>query len=381
MDNINNFQEEEKEILKEYLKRTSRKNAVANLKRDIETIQQGYRQIWSSGFQELDKKLDGGFHPKQLTFIGATSSLGKTSLALQIADNVARSGKDVLIFSLEMDSDELLAKSISRETYNLSCGDTFKEKQRLTTQDILNGEIGSLGDPRRELFDEALEKTQQIDDHLFYLVGQNDINVDMIETTVQIHQRARGQAPLVIVDYLQIMRPSDEALNRKLDKRLITDDDVTRFRVMARDYQIPVIVISAFNRESYLSPVTMASFKESSGIEYSSDVLLGLQYQNFEYKKIWTTSGSTRKKITESKKGHEDRVRDLIEKMDVSETRPLELKILKQRNGKKGSVFFDFVAPYNVFIETGTDEKKPDGFILTLEEDEARQIFEDDPVL
>ena len=156
--------EEHKQLLSDYIKKTSRKNALDNLIFNINTNNQGYERVWSTGIDGLDKKLNGGFHSKRLIVLGAISSLGKTSLALQVADNIARSGKDVLIFSLEMDSDELLAKTLSREIYISSCGDMSKEKDRLTTQNILSGKIGSLGSQKRKMFDDALETTKQLND-------------------------------------------------------------------------------------------------------------------------------------------------------------------------------------------------------------------------
>lgn len=371
-------EEIEKELISDYLIKTSRNKAIEALNSNIETIRQGYRQIWQSGINGLDDLLSGGFHAKRLYFLGAISSLGKTSLALQIADNVAESGRDVVIFSLEMDSDELLSKSISRETYLLSCGITEKEKSRLTTQEILNGEIGDPGDVKRALFDEALEKTRKINDNLFYYIGDNDVDVDTIGAVVELHRKARNQSPLVIVDYLQILRPTEDAISRRLDKRLITDDDVTKLKVLARDHNLPVIVISAFNRESYLEPVTMTSFRESSGIEYSSDVLIGLQYTNMDYKKRFiTTDNGKKKKVPESKKDHEQRVRELFDRMDKSERRPIELKVLKSRVGVKGSVFLDFISPYSVYEETGTSNKPPRDFDFILPENDE----DDNPFL
>ncbi len=365
---------DEARLISDYLKKTSRKSAVESLLCNIETIHQGIREVWPTGIDALDKKLDGGFHPKQLVFIGAISSLGKTSLALQIADNVARSGRDVLIFSLEMDSDELLAKSISRETYRLTEGDDYRSRFCLTTRDILSGNVGTIGSKKRDLFDEALAETRKHDDHMFYYIGENDIDIDSLRAMVELHRKARNQSPLVILDYLQILRPSQEALSRRLEKRLLTDDDVTKLRVLARDLNLPVVAISAFNRESYLQTVSTSSFKESSGIEYSSDVLLGMQYTNTDYKKHWYKTEKMKKAslVYESKQDHENRVRDLFDRMDRASIRPLELKILKNRNGRKGSVFFDFIAKYNYFEETGTDEHKPRAYfdIIGKEKDD-----------
>ena len=76
-----------------------------------------YNPPLSTGIDELDRALEGGFYKKNLVILGAISSLGKTTLALQIGDNVARNGTDVLIFSLEMSKEELIAKSLSRNSY------------------------------------------------------------------------------------------------------------------------------------------------------------------------------------------------------------------------------------------------------------------------
>ena len=71
----------------------------------------------STGIKQLDEALEGGFYKKNLVILGAISSLGKTTLALQLGDNIARGGKDVLIFSLEMSKEELIAKSLSRNSF------------------------------------------------------------------------------------------------------------------------------------------------------------------------------------------------------------------------------------------------------------------------
>ena len=70
----------------------------------------------ATGFSVLDKHLGGGLHP-WLYVLGAIPALGKTSLALQIADQIATTGQDVCFFSLEMSHRELIAKSLSRCQY------------------------------------------------------------------------------------------------------------------------------------------------------------------------------------------------------------------------------------------------------------------------
>ena len=92
----------------------------------------------STGIDVIDEALEGGFYKKNLVILGAISSMGKTTLALQIADNIARQKQDVLIFSLEMAKEELIAKSLSR----LSFLNTYKKSSTylaLTTKEVMSG--------------------------------------------------------------------------------------------------------------------------------------------------------------------------------------------------------------------------------------------------
>lgn len=356
--------EEQTETLKAYQELTDNKTALDELQADIDARRQGYGEIWATGFTELDKKLDGGLMGEQLIFLGAISSLGKTSYALQIATQIAEQGKDVLIFSLEMSKNELNAKTISRYTHILTSEkkDQYKQKYRLTTRDILSGKIGGVAfgkgtDAQGELFIEALEATKKIAGNTRIFVGENDVNVDNVRELVDTHIRATNKRPFIILDYLQILQPSEAA--NTTDKRLLTDYDVTRLKVLSRDFHIPVLVISAFNRTSYLEPVSMGSFRESSGIEYSSDILLAMQYDGMDYQKhCFTTQAGNKKKVFESIQDHNTRVRELLDKMDKDGTKgsplPIELKILKNRNGSKGSLYYDFLPAYNYYAEKTT---------------------------
>lgn len=354
-------EEREDYLIKHYNELTDNKTALEDLKAVIDARKQGYGEVWATGFTELDKKLDGGFMGEQLIFLGAISSLGKTSYALQIATQIAEQGKDVLIFSLEMSKNELNAKTISRYTHILTTGkkNEYRQKYRLTTRDILSGRVGDMvfnepQDDKARLFVEALEATKKIAGNVRIFVGENDVDVDKIRAVVDTHVKATRKKPFVIVDYLQILQPSDEA--KTTDKRLLTDYDVTRLKVVSRDFHIPVLVISAFNRTSYLEPVSMSSFRESSGIEYSSDILLAMQYDGMDYQKHWFTRKSGKKtQVFESQQDHNTRVRELLDKMDKDGSNglelPIELKILKNRNGTKGSLYYGFLPAYNYYGE------------------------------
>lgn len=350
-----------------YLKLSDQKTALEELVSHIDAAQQGYLNMWATGFTELDRKLDGGFLGGNLIVLGAISSLGKTTFALQIADQIAAQKKDVLIFSLEMSKNELNAKSISRNTFKLTDAGvdrkgerkkTDRQKYRLTMSDILRGRVGGIAfgqgtDEKGKLFYEALAETQKLNDHLF-IIRDNDVDLDKITAYIDAHIEAGRQRPFVIIDYLQIIKAREEA--RTTDKRLLTDDDVNRLKDLAVKRDIPILLISSFNRNSYLEPVSMGSFKESGTIEYSSDTLIALQYSGMQYQKHWyTNNNGTKKKVYESKIEHDTRVRQLAEKMDEDGAAgaflPIDVVLLKNRGISKGKLLFEFCPKYNVFYE------------------------------
>lgn len=281
----------------------------------------------STGFPILDKCLDGGFY-EGLYIVGAISSLGKTTLVSQIADQVASRGHDVLIFSLEMARSEIMAKSISRHTVMevLQTGGDMKNAK--TVRGITAGNrYEKYNSTERELIKNAVQTYSGYAKHIYITEGVGDLGVNQIRATVEKHTRYTGNTPLVIVDYLQILAPANE---RATDKQN-TDKAVMELKRISRDFKTPVIGISSFNRDNYNNAVSMQAFKESGAIEYSSDILIGLQLKG---------AGQNDFDATEAKSKN---------------PREIELVILKNRNGKTGDkVPFQFYPMFNYFVENDT---------------------------
>ena len=362
----------ENNLLENYLSECDNNKSIDSIVKAAEDYKSGIRkEIWPTGFEKLDGMLDGGFHGSQLVCVGAISSLGKTSWVLQIASQIAEQGKDVLIFSLEMSRDELNAKTISRYSYirrleKAQKMEYFDEDLELfTTSEILKGDIYKNQDkepfPQYSLcetaFQESVAKARAIAPHTFIVVGNNDISVDEIKSITENHIKVTGRKPIVIVDYLQIISPSANSIQKHYDVRRSTNDDITSLKVLARNNDIPIVVISAFNRASYTDPVSMGSFRESSGIEYSADVLFGLQYLGMDFE----SSGYHDKEGnhvdgTESTTSHVVRVNKLFEEMQEIAAKggkqDIELKIMKNRNGSRGTLPFHFTPKYNYFEES-----------------------------
>lgn len=266
----------------------------------------------STGLRGLDKLLDGGLFPG-LYVLGAISSLGKTSLALQIADGIAESGHDVLYFTLEMSRMELISRSLSRMSWQL---DGAAHTKALTMRQILSGQ-------RSAPLERAAEKyTAGPGTRIFFF--EESVSVKEIRKAAERHIQARNKKPVVIVDYLQILKPAD---GRATDKQN-TDRAVVELKRISRAFSIPVLAISSFNRENYRNVVSMEAFKESGAVEYSSDVLLGMQLSG---------AGEPRFDVNAAK---------------MRTPRKLELVLLKNRGGAPYGVLpLRYDAKYSIFLE------------------------------
>ena len=292
----------------------------------------------STGFSQLDSLLDGGLYPG-LYSLGAISSLGKTTLILQIGDNIAKSGQGVLIFSLEMSRFELMAKTISRESLMRDIAENHSTRNAQTTRGILRANFRDNPTAERIIY-ETLNDYERWGENLTIIEGIGNVGVEHVKSEVESYMAGNnGRAPVVVIDYLQILSPVSDRLS---DKQAV-DRNITELKRLSRDYQIPVIGISSFNRENYNSPVSMTSFKESGAVEYSSDVLIGLQYEGADYRD------------GEKESERQARIRMLIERVKAEASAgnsvPVELKILKNRNGRLGKIKLEFTPMFNYFKE------------------------------
>lgn len=279
-----------------------------------------------TGIPTLDKILDGGLY-EGLYVVGAISSLGKTTLVTQIADQIAQQGHDVLIFSLEMARSEIMAKSISRHTLLDVMRNGGNMKDAKTTRGITTGiRYLNYSQVEKDLIQRAVTEYGSYAKNIYIHEGIGDIGVEQIRDTVQRHITFTGKTPVVVIDYVQILAPADI---RATDKQN-TDKAVLELKRISRDYKTPVIGISSLNRASYKEAISMEAFKESGSLEYGSDVLIGLQLKG---------AGDKKFDANEAKKKN---------------PREIELVILKNRNGSTGDkIELEYYPLFNYFTEPG----------------------------
>ena len=275
-----------------------------------------------TGFKKLDMLLDDGLHDG-LYILGGISSLGKTSFVLQIIDQIAAAGTDVILFSLEMARHEIMAKSISRGTFNLDY--STQRRNAKTMRGVIDGKrYGLYNQEERALIDRAIRVYTAYGCNIYIIEGMGNVGVTQIREGVEKHLLLTGKKPVVVVDYLQMLAPYSE---RGSDKQNV-DKAVLELKRMSRDYGIPVMVVSSLNRSSYKEKIAKEAFKESGGIEYTADVLLGLQF-----------TGAGEKTFD-------------VDASLMSDPREIEIRILKNRNGRTGdNIPFRYFQRFNYFEE------------------------------
>lgn len=284
-----------------------------------------------TGFKLLDETLNGGIK-QGLYAIGAISSLGKTTLVHQIADNLALDGHDVLFFSLEMDRFQMLSKSLSRLSYQIAEEEGINtEKFALCHSDIV--QAYKLKGKQVEMLDKAVETYKaNYARNIRYEYGAK--SGEEIARVVDNHIKYTEKKPIVIVDFLQYVKGT------KQDARMATNDNVAILKDLVVKHGIPVILISSFNRSSYKTQASMESFKESGEIEYISDVLIGLQLKDCQGE------------------GNDTQIK--IDNAKAEPVRSVELKLLKQRDGiATKTINFEYKPRFNYFKEIGEARTRP----------------------
>ena len=291
-----------------------------------------------TGIRVLDNALGGGLK-RGLIMLGAVSSVGKTTLLNMIADNLAESGRPVLFVTVEQSSRELTAKSLSRRMYLMD-----HELGDVSYSEIYSkSERGCWSDKRNALFAEVASWfTECVAPHERHLQARNQPSVaDIAETAYAMEDRF-GTTPIVIIDYLQILAPMSD---RDSDKQAV-DKNVMSLRQLSRDLKTTIICVSSLNRSSYSGVISLDSFKESGAIEYSADVLLGLQPRNLAESLEGVPEGKQKAEATK-----------IMTNMKAAFRRECEIVILKQRDGvvpAKG-LPIDFLPRFSLFEEPRSD--------------------------
>ena len=279
-----------------------------NLKTDIDSLKNYANRLTS--FKNID---DQQFFSPGLYVIGATPAAGKTTFCWQLLEQLAQNGESCIYCSYEMSGLELFTKTAARRLF-------LRDKQtKLTAADIrrgswstqLNNVISEVANSKTNL--QVLELQDESIDEL--LIRLKPLCLD------------KAKAPVICLDYLQIVPSSKEST------KLGVDDSVRKLKKFQRDTNSTFIVISSFNRTNYTQGVSFESFKESGNIEYTADVVWALQL-NVLNSINPSNIADSRKKIDVAKKKH---------------PRQIQLKCLKNRQGTNYDCYFKYFSAHDYF--------------------------------
>lgn len=248
----------------------------------------------------------GGVYPGQIVALGATPGGGKTTLILQIADALAASGHAVIFVSCELSEPKLLQKSLSRIA-----------GKGLRLDEVVSA--SSPDHPKHEVFLDAVARYRSTIAPNIAIT--NTLSLAQLGHLVSACKSERGQAPVVFVDYLQLMA-CGESTSAFIDERLAIAACVQGLRDISTFYGSPVFALSTITRTAYTAKAPgLGVFGGSSAVEYSFDAALYLTRDDdkpeFPYEKA---SGT-----------------------------PLKLVVLKNRYGSTGSAKLYFDATHATF--------------------------------
>ncbi|HWB59507.1 MAG TPA: replicative DNA helicase [Chthoniobacteraceae bacterium] len=259
-----------------------------------------------TGFSELDK-MTNGLHPAEMIVIAARPSMGKTALAMNIAEHVAlKVQKPVAIFSLEMSTQQLIQR--------LLCSAARVNLQRVRDGFLNNDDFRNLQNAAARL---AAAKIY-IDD---------SAGLSIVELRAKARRlKSQHDIQLIVIDYLQLLRSTTR---RASENRQIEIAEISSgIKALSKELEVPIIVLAQLNRnpenrtgESKGRP-RLSDLRESGSIEQDAD-LVGLLVREEYYAED-----------EESKKEAEGKA---------------ELIIAKQRNGPVGDVALTFLKEYTRF--------------------------------
>ncbi|MDX1689657.1 MAG: replicative DNA helicase [Acidimicrobiia bacterium] len=249
-----------------------------------------------TGFRDLDRML-AGLQPANLVVVAARPSMGKSALALNIAQNVAEDGHPVAIFTLEMSREEVVQRLLS-------------SMASVDSQKLRTGQLSP------ELWQKVVRETSRLYQMPMYVDDSPDLTVTAIRAKCRRMKRKEGLG-LVVVDYLQLMQGSGNAESRQQEIA-----DISRsLKNLARELHVPVIGVSQLNRaleQRENKRPRLGDLRESGAIEQDADIVM------FIYRDEYYNAGS-------------------------DQPGAAEINIAKHRAGAVGTVMMNFAAEFTRF--------------------------------
>ena len=314
------------------------------MSREISELKEG--RIEHTGFNNFDTQTGGLY--AGLYVIAAGSSIGKTTFCTQLADQLATAGYDVLFFSMEQSRLEIVSKSLARRTAQEDISTAANSLQirqwHFKRQDPDHKEENVLRAA------EAYKK--DIGERLSIIEGNFNCNCSLIGEKIRNYVKRTGTKPVIFLDYLQILQPEQDQNGRTQTTKETIDTVITELKRISRELKLTVFVISSINRAAYYTDFSMESLKESGNVEFTADVIFGLQLQCMNDKLFNSPPAAD---LGKKKK--------IIEAAKAESPRKIELKCVKNRYGiATFKLYYNYYPQHDLFTEgeySYTEQEEP----------------------
>ena len=283
-----------------------------------------------SGYTDYDT-LTKGFHGSDLVILAARPAMGKTAFSLNLALNVAKQGKGVLVFSLEMGNEQLFDRLLATET-------------KIPLSKIKDGNF------KEDEWAQYASGMGRLADLPLYISDSSSVNILEIKA-ISRRLKAEGKLDMIFIDYLQLISSTEGS--RKSREQEISE--ISRsLKVIAKELNVPVLTLSQLSRavESRSDKRPMLSdLRESGAIEQDADMVMFL-YRDDYYQAMSSTHGQ------DNQNGHNQNEQQQYAP-PVPNNNPVkvvEVIVGKHRNGPTGTVKLGFRLEYQQFINIIVNE-------------------------
>ncbi len=313
----------------------------AALTESVQMIEHAYKRDGrlvgvASNLKDLDRKL-GGLHPSDLVILAGRPAMGKSALATTIAYNAATAhlrseneGAVVGLFSLEMSTEQLATRLLS-------------EAAQISSERLRRGEVNS-----EEFTSQVVPASVQMQETPLFIDDTPALSISQLRTRARRLKRTHNLG-LVVVDYLQLMRPSGM---QRVDNRVQEISEITRgLKAVAKELNVPVLALSQLSRaveQRDDKRPQLADLRESGSIEQDADVVM------FIYREEYYLGRQEPRHDTPEW----DAWREEMEKV----ANIAELIVGKQRHGPTGTVRLMFEPQFTAFRNLELPDHLPDTY-------------------
>jgi len=296
-----------------------------------------------TGLIDLDNQL-GGLHPSDLLILAGRPSMGKTALATNIAFSAARNYKPILdddgnvthtegavvgFFSLEMSAEQLATRLLAEAT-------------GISSEKLRRGQLS------KEDFHKVVEQSRALSNAPFFIDDTPALSVAALRTRARRLKRT-NKLSLIIVDYLQLIRPSGGSRH---DSRVQEIGEITQgLKALAKELNVPVVALSQLSRaveQREDKRPQLSDLRESGSIEQDSDVVMFIYREEY-----YLERGEPMKRAEETDDRFADRYQRWSQRLQEVEG-TAELFIAKQRHGPIGKVRLQFTKDTTKFSTLDT---------------------------